>query len=279
MIWADTASEPPKILVPTAYQKRIFNYFHDLAHTGSKACYKLIRNTHYWPNMKKDIQDWCRVCISCQRNKIKRHTISPIKNLPKPTKRFQHIHVDIVGPFYATCNGKNGLFTIIDRLTGWPEAIPIRMKTGNSNSETCARLLISNWMSKFGIPLVITSDRGPQFVSRLWADMNKILGIKSNQTTAFHPQSNGKVERMHRTLKNGIRSRLDGKKNWLQELPWVLLGLRVLPNTDTGISPSMMTLGQQLDIPGQMVLPKEDIQNCTNFSRNIIKSITNSRCK
>ena len=82
------------------------------------------------------------------------------------------------------------------------------------------------------------------------------LVIKSNHTTAFHPQHNGKVERMHRTLKNVIRSRLDGKKNLLQELPWVLLGLRILPNTDTGVSPSLMVLGQQPDIPGQLVLPK-----------------------
>ena len=80
---------------------------------------------------------------------------------------------------------------------------------------------------------------------------------------------------MHRTLKNGMRSRLDGKKNWLQELPWVLLGLRILPNTDTGVSPSMMVFGQQLDIPGQMVLPKEDIQNCSNFSESLSKAIQN----
>ena len=68
---------------------------------------------------------------------------------------------------------------------------------------------------------------------------------------------------MHRTLQNGITSRLDGKTSWLQELPWVLLGLRILPNTDTGVSSSMKVFGQQPDIPGQMVLTKQDIQNCS----------------
>ena len=80
---------------------------------------------------------------------------------------------------------------------------------------------------------------------------------------------------MHRTLENGIISRLDGKKNWLQELPWVWLGLRIVPNTDTGVSPSMMVLGQQPDIPGQMVLPKEDIQNCSNFTEMLSKALQN----
>ena len=96
---------------------------------------------------------------------------------------------------------ENGLFIIVDRFTCWPEAIPIAMKGGNTGSVVCAKLLITNWISEFGIPQVITSDRGPQFVSKLWTDMNKILGIKTIRTTAFHPQSNGKVERMHSTLK------------------------------------------------------------------------------
>ena len=72
-----------------------------------------------------------------------------------------------------------------------------------------------------------------------------------------------------------MESRLDGKKNWLEEFPWILLDLRILPNTDTGVSPSMMVFGQQPDIPGQMVLPKQDIQDCSNFSESLSKALQN----
>ena len=115
-LWADSSTSPPKILVPTCYQKAVFNHFHNVAHFGYKACFALIKRTHYWPNFKKDIQAWSRECSSCQKNKVARHTSSFLQKLPDPSKRFSHIHVDIIGPFNRQDNNTS-LFTIIDRWT------------------------------------------------------------------------------------------------------------------------------------------------------------------
>ena len=74
--------------------------------------------------MDNDITKWCKACLVCHKNKVLKHTRSPAQQIPIPTSRFSYIHVDLVGSL-PRCNGENMLFTIIDRTTGWPEAIPL----------------------------------------------------------------------------------------------------------------------------------------------------------
>ncbi|CAB4046156.1 choline ethanolamine kinase [Paramuricea clavata] len=107
----------------------------------------------------------------------------------------------------------------------------------------------------FGVPHTVVSDRGPQFASSIWKELSRVLGFKINITTAYHPQANGKIERFHRTLKSALRSRLEGRTNWLMELPWVLLGIRNQPNTDSGIAPSDYVFGGKVRFPGQPTFP------------------------
>ena len=104
-----------------------------------------------------------------------------------------------------------------------------------ANARACAKELIRRWIAMWGVPDVITSDRGAQFVSELWIEMCKLMGIARNTTTSYHPQHNGKIERMHRCLKNSLRARLLGRPNWLAELPWVMLGLRAAANLETQV--------------------------------------------
>ena len=276
-LWADAAKEPPRILVPSKYQEEVFNYVHCLSHMGPKATLRRIKSFYYWPAMQTDIYKWAKRCVPCQRNKIGRHTVTALQRLPKPTKRFSHIHVDIVGPLNPVCEGKNTLFTIIDRWSGWPEAVPMSCRGDASNAKACAKHLINHWVSRFGIPDVITSDRGSQFVSSLWKEVSDLLGVKVCRTTSYHPQSNGKVERMHRSLKNALRSRLDGRKDWLRQLPFALLGLRSTPNTDTSVSPALLVYGQNLDLPGLTVFPREDIENFSEFAANLAKAMSQQR--
>ena len=83
--------------------------------------------------------------------------------IPVPTRRFSHIHIDLVGPLPPS-EGYIHLLTIIDRTTRWPEAIPMV----NTSAKRCARALISNWISRFGAPLDMFSDRGSQCTSPTW---------------------------------------------------------------------------------------------------------------
>ena len=142
-------------------------------------------------------------------------------------------------------------FTIVDRFTRWPEAIPLP----DSTSETCARALIRHWISRFGVPDDITSDRGPQFTSHLWSELNRLLGISASNTTAYRPQANGLVERFHHQLKGSLKARLQGP-HWMDELPLVLLGIRTAWREDPDCSASDLVYGTSLRIPGEF-LPHE----------------------
>ena len=80
------------------------------------------------------------------------------------------------------------------------------------------------------------------------------MGIKLHHTTAYHPQSNGLVERFHRHLKSALRARLKGP-NWLDALPWVLLGIRTAPKQDLGCSSCELVFGAPITVPGDFVAP------------------------
>jgi transposase InsO family protein len=121
--------------------------------------------------------------------------------------------VDLVG-LLSPSKGFIYLFTTIDRTSRWPEAIPIAATT----TVDCANALFQGWVSRFGVPAVKTSDRGTQFTSSLWAALCSLLIIQHNQTTAYHPQSNGMVERFHRRLKDALHTRC-AAVNWVDHLP------------------------------------------------------------
>ncbi len=111
---------------------------------------------------------------------------------------------------------------------------------------------ISSWVERFGVPGTVTTDRGTQFTSALWSSTCMSLGIKHVLTTAYHPQSNGMVERVHRQLKDALRARGAGPA-WHSHLPWVLLGLRAAPKEDSAISSAELVTGTPLVLPGQLL--------------------------
>ncbi len=125
----------------------------------------------------------------------------------------------------------NYIFTIIDCTSKWMEAIPFP----ETSAAACAKALTFNWISRFGVPETITSDRGPQFTSTLWSQLCEMLNILHKQTTAYHPESNRAVQRLHRHLKDMLRACATAA-TWSEELPFVLLGLRVQLRKDIGFS-------------------------------------------
>ncbi len=91
--------------------------------------------------------------------------------------------------------------------------------------------MFQRWVSRIGVPAVITSDCGTHFTSSLWAALCSLLNIQHSQTSAYHPQSNEMVERFHRRLKDALRARCT-VANWVDHLPWILLGLRAAARED-----------------------------------------------
>jgi transposase InsO family protein len=236
-----------RLLVPPSHRRAVFDSLHSMAHPGTRSSKRLISSRYVWPGMATDVSLWCKQCVSCQRGKVIRHVRLPPEPIAVPTRRFSHLHVDLVGPLPPS-RGFQYIFTIIDRASRWVEAVPLASIT----AADCAEALFSAWIVRSGVPAAITSDRGPQFSSAVWAAVCSLLNIDHLSTTAFHPQANGMVERWHRRLKDALRSRA-AAADWAAHVPWVVLALRAAPHDDSGKSPAEAVFGVPLVLPGQFL--------------------------
>jgi hypothetical protein len=149
-------------IVPLKFRKDIFAHFHNVAHPGRLASCRIISSRFVWRGLSSDVTAWARGYLACQRGRIHRHTRLAPQPIPIPQRRFSHLHVDLVGPLQYS-NNFNYIFTIIDRTSKWMEAIPL----SDTSTAACAKALTFTWISRFGVPETITSDRGPQFTSNL----------------------------------------------------------------------------------------------------------------
>jgi len=232
-------------VVPLSCRRDIFASVHQLAHAGTRATTRMISARFAWPKLSADVKKWCSECAACARAKVTTQPTSPVESVPIPAGRFSHVHVDIVGPLPATSSGSSYLFTMVDRATRWPEAVPLK----GISARECADAFTAHWVARYGVPDVVTSDQGTQFTGSLWKCLCKTLGIQHITTSAYHPQSNGLVERWHRSLKAALRAR-GGYENWEEHLPWALLGLRAQPKEEAGVSSAEAALGYSVRLPG-----------------------------
>ena len=95
-----------------------------------------------------------------------------------------------------TARGNKYVMVVSDYFTRWPEAFPLQ----DQKAETVARTLVDGVISRHGIPLILHSDQGPNFESAVIKEMCRLLGMTKVRTTPYHPQSDGLVERLNRTI-------------------------------------------------------------------------------
>ena len=160
----------------------------------------------------------------------------------------ERVCVDLVGPFPMAKGGFQFLLTYIDMATRWPEAVPLR--------KTTTRVVIDQLRAIFcrnGFPTTIATDNGPQFTSALFEKFLKDKGIAQVKASRYHPQGNGVVERMHRTLNSVIARSVDKKGNWAEIVPMCLYFLRCMPNRSAGVSPFLLKHGWEPVTPLQLL--------------------------
>ena len=193
--------------------------------------------------MSRDIASWCKMCAACQQSKVTRHNKFLPKHFVTPDTRFDHLYLDLVGPF-ANSQGFTHVLPIVDLYSRWSEVIPI----SDTTAPTVARAFY-NWICRYGAPTTIATDQGAQFESRLVTELLSILGINRVRTTSYHPASNGMVERLHRDIKTSLTCH-GNNQEWVSLLPTVMLGLRTRIRLDTDASPADLVFGKPMRIPG-----------------------------
>ncbi|XP_075741287.1 uncharacterized protein LOC142790172 [Rhipicephalus microplus] len=148
--------------------------------------------------------------------------------------------------------GQSYLLTCINRSTRWPEAVPIPDMT----ADTVARAFIFHWVARFGVPVTVTTDRGTQFESALFASVTQLLGTHRIRTTAYHPISNGIVKRFHRQLKTSLTA--TASHSWVEALPFVLLGVRTALKADIGCCSAELVYRTTLRLQGEFFTTSKD---------------------
>jgi hypothetical protein len=240
----DVSSGVFRPLVLRSFRRHIFDAIHGLAHPGIRATCRLNASRYVWPQLATDIKNWCNECQRCQAAKVTKQPTAATQSIAVPTTRFTNVHMDLVGPLPAAADGSTHIIMMVDRSSRWAEATPLSTTT----AAACLDAFYTTWVACYGVPAAVTTDRGSQFTSGLWSSALKKLGVRHLLTAAYHPQSNGLVERFHRRLKDALKARLAGP-NWPAHLPWAMLGLRAAPREDSGVSPAELTFGAALSLP------------------------------
>ncbi|XP_068205163.1 uncharacterized protein [Palaemon carinicauda] len=119
-----------------------------------------------------------------------------------------------------------------------------------ATTQACSEALLSSWVSRFGVPDDITTDRGPASLSEIWLALANLMGTTLHTTTVYNPAANSMVERTYRALKASLMVNCtDG--DWKSRLPWVLLGLCTVPRADGEPSPAKKVYGEALAVPSE----------------------------
>ena len=196
----DTWSETHQVVIPTSVRPPIIEMAHDgvSGHLGIHKTYKKILQHFFWPGMKQDMTKFIKTCHICQLIGKPNECISPapLKDIPVQTEPFEKIVIDCVGPLPRTKKGKQYILTIMDTATRYPEACPLK----NISSKSIIKCLL-HFFTAVGIPKVIQSDQGSNFTSNFFQQIVNELNITHLTSSAYHPQSQGCLERCHQIFK------------------------------------------------------------------------------
>uniref|UniRef100_A0A8C6LK80 Gypsy retrotransposon integrase-like protein 1 n=1 Tax=Nothobranchius furzeri TaxID=105023 RepID=A0A8C6LK80_NOTFU len=233
-----------QIIAPSSYREHVVSLAHESdwsGHLGVNKTYKLLLQHFFWPGMKKEVSLFCRRCHVCQMTGKPNQPIppAPLQPIPVVSTPFDHVILDCVGPLPPSRTGKRFLLTLMCSATRFPEAIPLNSITTRSIIRA-----LTHFFSIFGLPKVIQTDQGTNFKSKLFKQVTKTLGITHVMSSAYHPQSQGALERWHQTLKAMLTKYcLSKSKTWEEGLPFVLFAAREAVQDSLGFSPAQLVFG------------------------------------
>lgn len=202
----DDWSVRSQVVLPLCFRSEVLRLAHETpmsGHLGIRKTQEKILRHFYWPKLHGDVVKFCRTCHVCQvvgkPNQVV--PVAPLHPIPIVAEPFSCVLIDCVGPLAKTKKGNEYLLTIMDITTRFPEAVPLR----NIRARTIVEVLLQ-FFCRVGLPREVQSDRGSNFTSGLFQEVVSELGIKQITSSAYHPQSQGALERCHQTLKNMIRT-------------------------------------------------------------------------
>ena len=209
-------------------------------HSGSgKTADRLLQN-FWWPGVHSDAIAFVKNCVRCQQADKSKPTGAPLQSLDICGEPNERVHIDLFGPLKTKSPSGNSMIMVItDGFTKYTELVAIP----NKSAETCARALFERWICRFGVPAVLVSDRGREFLNDTVNQMTEYLGVTHKFTSPFHPETNASAERYNRTMQTYLRKMLDNDDtlDWEKWLPAMMLSYNTQVHKATMESPFFLT--------------------------------------
>jgi transposase InsO family protein len=184
-------------------RRDIVKMFHDLetaGHPGEIGTYNAVRQHYWWPGLRTFVKNYVQGCGTCQQFKIDRTPSKPTY-IPtegaRSTRPFAYCSMDLITDL-PQAEGYDSILVVVDQ--GLSKGVILVPCNKTLTSEETAKLLLENLYKRFGLPDKIISDRGPQFASKAFLELLKLLGVKSALSTAYHPQTDGTTERVNQEI-------------------------------------------------------------------------------
>ena len=228
-----------QILLPKHLLKELLQAIHGTAHRhpGISKMLQEIRQKYYYPGKAKHVKKWVEGCETCARDKrVPNNTITPeLLNLPEwdlgPEDAMQ---IDLL-PNLPTSGGYQTVMTAIDVFSRYLFAYPLIEATATN----VAKVIIDIMTKHSYLPTTLITDKGSAFTSTIIAEITQILGITLKCATTKHPQTIGKLERTHASLKTNLKMASgEYRRQWHKYLPLAVLNYNTTYHSSIGCEPS-----------------------------------------
>jgi len=241
----------PRLVLPMEYRQRVLQKAHeDVGHMAVGKTLGRVQEHFRWGGMLRDTVDYVNKCAKCAINKVKRDYPLPTE-MPLPQAPGLIVAADLTGPFPESPEGNKYLLSIIDHCSGWVEVKAIPNKT----AECIHNYLLREYLPRHSTPEVFLTDNGLEFKNKLVVGLMETMGAEVRHSTPYHPQSNGMVERYHRTLKQMLAKLVNSRSsNWESYLGDVLLAHRTTCAGPTGFTPFFLNYGRHPNLPHKKLL-------------------------
>ncbi|SJL16681.1 uncharacterized protein ARMOST_20210 [Armillaria ostoyae] len=255
------------------HQRERWSPSHDhitAGHPGIAKTKELVLCEYWWPKMNKDVEAYVKGCETCQRTKSSNQAkAAPLHPNTIPTEPWTHITVDMITGL-PDSNGYDALLVVVDRFS--KAIIPVTCNKDLS-AEGWAQILRDHVYARHGMPQVVISDRGPQFVSKFMTELYRMLDIKQNASTAFHPQTDGQTERVNQEIEKYLRIFVNFQQDdWADWLPLAEFAHNNRVHSATEKSPFMILYGRNPHtMPNSPRPTGSKVPAATDFSQKMTK--------
>ena len=235
-----------RLYVPKHLRAVVIRQHHDdNGHMGVQKTFDCIRQKYFWPNLFKEIYQYVSSCTTCQTRSLQKIR-QPLQETDIPPYPMAKLSLDLSGPYPTTLSNNKYIIAFVDWFSGWPEAFAVPDKT----ADTVAHLLIEEIFPRFGCPLQIVTDNGSENVNKVVRETLESLNIHHVLTSVYHPQSNAKVERFHRTLHDVLSKKLsENQQTWDLYLNQALAAIRFNISVASKFSPFFLLYNRDVVLP------------------------------